>query len=166
MKFVAIFDGKPFPVEVVEKDGKYGLTLGDKSLTVDAIYPGPQTLSLLIEGKSYELGIEKRVNSFSVRFFNDTVDLDLFEARKYKAAGLVKKPGSSGPSKVLAPMPGKIVRVSVSLNASVREGDSLLVMEAMKMQNELKAPRSGVVKQIHVKEGEPVSPAQVLMVLE
>ncbi len=166
MKFIALIHGKPCPVEVVEKDGHYSLTLGDKSFSVDAIHPAPQTLSLLIEGKSYDLGVEKRGHSFSVRFSNDTVDLDLFEARKYKAAELVKKPKTSGPSKVVAPMPGKIVKVSVTLNETVKEGDSLLIMEAMKMQNELKALRSGVVKEIHVKEGEPVSPSQVLMVLE
>lgn len=166
MKLIALIRGKPCAVEVVEKDGQYSLTLGDKSFSVDAIHPAPQTLSLLIEGKSYDLGIEKRGHSFSVRFSNDTVDLDLFEARKYKAAELAKKPGASGPSKVVAPMPGKIVKISVRLNEAVKEGDSLLIMEAMKMQNELKAPRSGTVKQIQVKEGEPVSPLQILMVLE
>jgi biotin carboxyl carrier protein len=63
-------------------------------------------------------------------------------------------------------MPGKIVRIAVTENSQVQEGDALLIMEAMKMQNELKAPRHGKVLQILVSEGAPVSSQQVLIVME
>ena len=166
MKLVAVLRGKNVPIDVVKLNGQYSLTFQEKSLSVDAIRPDLQTLSLLVEGKSYEVWLEKRGNSFSVYFYNDTIELELFEARKFKATEVTKKALPSGPLKVFSPMPGKIVRIAVSENTPVNKGDSLLIMEAMKMQNELKAPKSGIVKQVYVKEGEPVLQQQVLVLLE
>jgi biotin carboxyl carrier protein len=119
-----------------------------------------------VEGKSYEVGLEKKGNRYSVHFYNDTVDLDLYEARKFKATELAKKPSATGPLKITAPMPGKIIKITAQENQPIEEGEPLLIMEAMKIQNELKAPRAGVVRQIQVQEGEPVAPQQVLIVLE
>src|SRR5574341_1044112 len=121
---------------------------------------------MIIDGRSYEVALEKNGSCISVYFYNDTIRLELFDARKFRATELTKKSTPSGPLKILAPMPGKIIKLTVAENSRVQEGDSLLIMEAMKMQNELKAPKSGVVKQVHVKEGEPVSSSQVLLVLE
>jgi len=166
MKLIAFINGKEVAVDIVKKDGKYDLTIEGKSFSVDAIWPGVQSLSLLVKEKSFEVGVEKSGNSYTVFFFNDTIQLDIYEARKFKAAQLTSKAGPAGPLKVVAPMPGKIVRLSVAEKSRVQQGDSLLIMEAMKMQNELKAPKSGTVMQVHVKEGEPVSSLQLLMVLE
>lgn len=166
MKYVAIVDGKERSVDVVRKNGHYLVRFADRTLAVDAVMQGPRYLSLLIDGKSYEVGLQRDGNSFEVAFFNDTIDLKLYDARKYRASELTRKTGHAGIHKVTAPMPGKIIRVVAAENAKVAEGDSLLIMEAMKMQNELKAPRSGVVKQVHVQEGQAVSLAQLLMVLE
>lgn len=166
MKFVAVLEGKEQGVEVVRKNGQYCVRFGDRTLMVDAAMQGPRYLSLLIDGKSYEVGLQRDGNSYSVAFFNDTIELELYDARKYRARELTRKSGHAGAHKVTAPMPGKIVRVVARESAEVAEGDSLLIMEAMKMQNELKAPRSGVVKQVHVQEGQAVSLSQLLMVLE
>ena len=166
MKFVVLWEGKTIPVEIEKRNGEYCLTLMGKRLTVNAIRPDQHTLSLLVDGKSYEVGLEKRGNSFSIHFYDDTIAMELFEARKFKAKEVTKKANLEGPFKVVSPMPGKIVKIAVKENSSVREGDSLIIMEAMKMQNELKAPRTGIVKQIHVKEGEPVLPLQTLVILE
>lgn len=166
MKYVAIVKGKQYLVEIVRGDGVYCLTIGNKSFTVDAFRPGPQTISMLIEGKAYEVGLEKNGNLFSVYFFNDTIELELVDPRKFQASNTARSTETSGPFKIQAPMPGKIVKVTVQEKSAVKEGDSLLIMEAMKMQNELKAPKSGTVSKIHVKEGEPVAISQVLMVLE
>lgn len=166
MKFVALLNGKSIPIEIIKKGGLYHLTFQEKSFTVNAIRPNIQSFSLLVEGKSYEAGLEKTGNNYSIYFYNDTVEFQLFEARKFKASELTKKSGPAGLLKVTAPMPGKIIKVVVTENTQVSEGDSLLIMEAMKMQNELKAPKSGTVKQVHVQEGEAVTPQQVLVVLE
>jgi biotin carboxyl carrier protein len=166
MKFIAEAGGRHFTIEISKSNGLYHLTWEDKSFNVDAIRKNRQSFSLLIEGKSYEVTLEKHGASFSVSFSNDTVRFNLIEARKFRASELVKKPGVSGKHEILAPMPGKIIKVAVAENGQVEEGDPLLIMEAMKMQNELKAPAPGIVKQVRVKEGEAVASQQVLLVLE
>src|SRR5687768_4400064 len=157
MKFVAVIKGKQVVVEINKEKGLYCLTIDDKGFTVDAFRPTRQSLSMLIEGKSYEVGLERNGNTFTIYFFNDTVELDLIDFRKFQAATADVQPAgdSSGLLKIQAPMPGKIVKVSVQEQTVVNEGDSLLVMEAMKMQNELKAPKAGVISRIQVVEGEP-----------
>jgi Acetyl/propionyl-CoA carboxylase, alpha subunit len=166
MKYVVILNGKQYPIEIVRENHLYRLTINDKSFTVDSFRPAAQSISMLIEGKSYEVGLEKNGNIFTVYFSNDTIELELVDARKFQASDSVRSAGASGPLKIQAPMPGKIVKVAVQEMSTVQEGDSLLIMEAMKMQNELKAPKSGTVSKIHVREGEPVSISQVLMILE
>jgi biotin carboxyl carrier protein len=167
MKFVALVRNKQIDVEIIKEHNRYRLTIGNKSFSVDAFRPASQQLSMLIDGKSYEAGLEKKNgNSFVIYLFNDTIELSLIDAKKFHAADNVERAGSSGPLKIQAPMPGKIVKVTVQEKSTVKEGDSLLIMEAMKMQNELKAPKSGRISRIHVKEGEPVSSSQILMILE
>ena len=166
MKYVALVNGKQHGVEIAEINGGYRLTIDGKSFTVDLFRPGPHCISMLIEGQAYEVGLEKNGNHFSACFYNDTIELELVEARKFQASSTARSSGSSGPLKIHAPMPGKIVKVVVQERSTVKEGDSLLIMEAMKMQNELKAPKSGTVSRIHVKEGEAVALSQALIVLE
>jgi biotin carboxyl carrier protein len=166
MKFIALISGKQIPVEVDQKNGNYCLTIGEKTFTVNAIRPDPQFFSLLVEGESYEVAVEKRDNRFEAHFHNGTIGFELYEARKFKASELAKKSTPAGPLKIYAPMPGKIVKIAVIENKEVKEGDALLIMEAMKMQNELKAPRPGRVLQVLVSEGAPVSSQQVLIVME
>ena len=64
-----------------------------------------------------------------------------------------------------APMPGKILRVSVSVGATVNAGDVLLILEAMKMENEISAPSAGTVKEIRAREGDSVNSGDALVVL-
>jgi len=163
MKYVAIVNGKQRAVEIASVDGSYRLTIDGKSFTVDLFRPGPQCISMLIEGQAYEVGLGKDGNHFSVYFYNDTIELDLFDARKFQASNTVRSSSSSGPLKILAPMPGKIVKVAVQEHSTVKEGDSLLIMEAMKMQNELKAPRDGTIGRVRVKSGETVEQKQTLL---
>lgn len=166
MKFVAMVAGEQIAMDVIKKNGQYVVTFKDRCVIVDAIRPSPHSLSLLVDGVSYEVALEKRDATYSVYFYNDTLNLELYEARKFKAAEVAKKTVHHGPVKVVAPMPGKLLRVLVEQNAQVNEGDPLLVIEAMKMQNELKSPKTGVVTQIHVKEGTAVGSQQTLMIIE
>ena len=166
MKFVALIQKKQIPVEVIEQNGNFRLTIGEKTFTVNAIRPDPQFFSLLVEGESYEVALEKRDSNFEAHFHNGTISFELVEARKFKASELAKKSVPVGPLKIHAPMPGKIVKIAVTENTEIKEGDALLIMEAMKMQNELKAPRTGKVLQILISEGAPVSSQQVLIVME
>ena len=74
-------------------------------------------------------------------------------------------PAPAGASVVEAPMPGKILKISVAVGASVSSGDVLLILEAMKMENEISAPAGGTVREIRAREGDSVNTGDVLVVL-
>ena len=74
-------------------------------------------------------------------------------------------PAPAGASVVEAPMPGKILKISVAVGASVASGDVLLILEAMKMENEISAPVSGTIREIRAREGDSVNTGDVLVVL-
>jgi biotin carboxyl carrier protein len=77
------------------------------------------------------------------------------------------RPGAGGGSpEVRAAMPGKVVAVLVEVGATVEAGQGLLVIEAMKMENEIGAPRDGRVAKVHVAPGQPVEPGEILVTLE
>ena len=75
-------------------------------------------------------------------------------------------PTITGGEKISAPMPGKILAVEVSEGQAVKRGDNLLILEAMKMQNEIKAPRDGVIKSLFITAGKAVTSGEVLLTLE
>jgi biotin carboxyl carrier protein len=162
--FDAGVDGRTVRVEVCGKDGRYTVTLDGRALEVDFQETGRDFLSLLIDGRSYEVGLEKRPGGFSVVLPDDALFVELTEAAR-SAVDVVKK-AASGPARILAPMPGKIVRVLVEAGQPVAAGQGLVVMEAMKMENELKAPRQGTVKQLAAREGQAVETGALLAVLE
>jgi len=74
-------------------------------------------------------------------------------------------PAAAGDTPVVAPMPGKVLRVLTSVGAAVNTGDVLLVLEAMKMENEIQAPSAGTVKEIKVSDGSPVNTGDVFLVI-
>jgi biotin carboxyl carrier protein len=118
------------------------------------------TYSVLIGGKSYYAisangAIRVNGREFSIEVF----DPREMRGRKSGAAG-------EGRQKILAPMPGKVVRVLVSAGDTVEAGQGLVVVEAMKMQNEMKSPKDGKVAEVKTKAEATVAAGEVLMVIE
>jgi acetyl/propionyl-CoA carboxylase alpha subunit len=81
-------------------------------------------------------------------------------------AASAKSPSAAGPREICAPMPGKVIKLLVSEGDAVNTGTGLIVVEAMKMQNEMKSPKEGRVTRIKVDEGATVGPGEVLLVIE
>jgi pyruvate carboxylase subunit B len=96
---------------------------------------------------------------------NVSTPLKLTSARA-KVAGRAAPAVKVGPASVQSPMPGKVVKVLVAVGDEVKAGQGVVVVEAMKMENELKAPKDGKVKAISVKEGQPVEAGQTLATLD
>jgi biotin carboxyl carrier protein len=161
-----IFDaavlGRALRVEVRERDGRYDVLIDGKPHVVDYRETGRDFVSLLLDGRSYEAGLERRPSGCIVHFPADTLDVELTEAAR-GAASVARKP--AGPARVVAPMPGKIVRVLVASGEEVPAGHGLMVIEAMKMENELRAPRHGTVQQVAVREGQTVETGALLAVV-
>jgi biotin carboxyl carrier protein len=162
-----IFDasalGRTLRVEVRGQDGRYTVSLDGRRFDVDLEASGNALFSLLLEGKSYEVGLERREGGYSVVLGESVVAVDLAPAAR--GASVAKKP-AAGPLRLTAPMPGKLVRVLVATGDVVAAGQGLVVMEAMKMENELRSPRAGRIQEIPVREGQVVEAGALLVLVE
>jgi biotin carboxyl carrier protein len=132
----------------------------DPSPNADFVEVEPGIYSILIDGCSYEVAI----TGSEVEIAGDRLTVEVDDPRKWNPAAASRK--ASGAEAVKAPMPGKVVRVLVSPGDEVSAGQGLVVLEAMKMQNEMKAPRAGRVVSVAVKEHEPVNAGSVLATIE
>ena len=165
MTYEVIVDGKPHKVELARVDGRLECKLDGKPVDIDAQMTAHDVLSLLIGGHSYEV---KRAIGLSdthmvvglARYETEVRDPRSFRARK-AAAG-----DAAGPRKLVSPMPGKVVRVLVQKGQEVEAGQGVVVVEAMKMQNELKSPKKGVVQQVLAAEGAAVNAGEALVIVE
>jgi len=154
-----------YRVELVRTEQEWKCKLDGRELPLDVVSAQDGMLSLLLQGKSYEVkqetvGAESNVVVGQERFSATVRDPRSFRSRR--------RPGASeqGVMKIKAPMPGKVVRILAPAGSQVEMGQSVLVIEAMKMQNELKAPKTGVVKKISVAEGAAVEAGQALAEVE
>ena len=156
---------KLYRVELTRTAEQWKCRLDGRELPLDVVFLQNGALSLLLEGKSYEakqetVGTETNVVIGHERFGASVRDPRSFRSRRRAGAN------EQGVKKVTAPMPGKVVRIVAKVGDQVEAGQSLVVIEAMKMQNELKAPKNGVVKKINVAEGAAVEAGQSLAEVE
>ena len=120
----------------------------------------PGVWSAIVDGASYEARVAGDEITINGRRFHFEIDDPRRWTRRQGVAG------AQGRATVHASMPGKVVRLLVAMDAEVTAGQAVVVVEAMKMQNELKAPRAGRVAKIHVKENDSVTAGTVLLVIE
>jgi len=163
MLFDAQVEGRTIRVEVRNKNQRYEVSLDGRLLEVDLQETGRDFVSLLIEGRSYEVGLQKTASGYTVVTPGDTVHVELLDSTRGK--GPLKKM-VEGRLDVVAPMPGKLIRVLVEVGQEVEPGQGLVVVEAMKMENELTCPRPGKVLDLRVREGQAVEAGAVLLVVE
>jgi biotin carboxyl carrier protein len=129
--------------------------------------PRASSWSLLPEGGGATalVDVDGAAPDLNVTVDNVTVALKLQSARA-KVAGRAAAPPKAAASSVQSPMPGKVVKLLVAAGDEVKAGQGVVVVEAMKMENELKSPRDGKIKAVAVKEGQPVEAGQALVTFE
>jgi biotin carboxyl carrier protein len=162
MKYIVTVAGREIEVEV---DGDR-VTVGGKTRTATLrAVPGTVTRELLIEGRPTVLSMRSPARGqWSVGLAGDRWEAEVVDERTRHIRSLTG--GSEqrrGPATLRAPMPGLVVRVLVEAGQDVGVGAGLVVLEAMKMENELKAPAAGTVGAVRVRAGEPVEKGQVLV---
>ena len=166
MRYVILRDGKEVPAEITEQSHGYRITLGDKSYDVDSVRVVGNLYSLAVSGKSYEATVHKSApDEFRVHLYDGMRAVTLLTPLDLALRG---KGASAGPShgSLRAPMPGRVVKVLVKEGDAVEKGSGVVVVEAMKMQNELCAPISGTVASVKVNEGDAVERNAELAVIE
>ena len=148
-------------------ESRYAVTVDGVVREVDAVRVGPATLSLLVDGRSADAVFETSGDGVRVLLEGDVFAFDLLDERRRRlAAAKGRFEHAAGPTWALSPMPGKLVRVLVKTGDAVKEGQGLCVVEAMKMENELKAVRAGTVKEVRGVEGQPVDGGAKLVLVE
>lgn len=139
---------------------RYGVTIGEnEEVEVDAVRPVQDVLSIVHQGRSWEAGLVEIDDGFEVEVVGIRHELEVMDPRK-KALRMAEGAGASA---VKTQMPGRIVRILVAEGDSVEEGQPVIVVEAMKMENELKSPCDGTVSTIFVGEGDQVQARTVLI---
>jgi biotin carboxyl carrier protein len=139
-------------------------TIDGNAVEADAIQVSPGTYSILVGGQAFEVRVEPGTTGLRVYADGREYSAEVHDPRRWRPGG-VSTLEAEGRQKVLAPMPGKIVRVLVNSGDRVETGQGLVVVEAMKMQNEVRSPKSGVVERLLVSEGQPVTAGETLGII-
>jgi biotin carboxyl carrier protein len=162
MKYITTLDGKEYNIEIVDE---HHISIDGRAQEVDfESVSGAPVFSLIIDGKSYESYVYEAEEGLQVllrgRLYNLRVE-DEREKRLRAAVG--SDVADAGEFNLKAPMPGLIAALLVAEGQKVEKGQVILILESMKMQNELKTPKAGTIGRIRVKQGESVEQRQTLL---
>jgi biotin carboxyl carrier protein len=155
LRFIARHGGEEIPIEVERQGKSYRVRLGDRWLVADLVNAGPYVRSLRLEdGTQLSIVHDREGNMHQISLPDSTIHVEITDPLSLKRKGREDEVGGGGI--IRAMMPGRIVRVSVKKGDSVQKGTSLLVLEAMKMENDIQAPSDGVVDALFVEAGQTV----------
>ena len=165
MKLDVTINGAQDRIEILAPAPACRFQLGEasaRSAHVEA--PEPGVYSVLMDGRSYDARVEEAAGGLVVVIGGYRFEIEVRDPRRWsrKSGGR----GGEGVETVLAPMPGKVVRVLVAPGDAVAPGQGIVVVEAMKMQNEMQASRAGRVVTVPAKEGATVAAGEVLATIE
>lgn len=165
MKYEVRISGKTRIVDVERHANGWEARLDGQPTPVDAAEIAPHTFSVLLPGQAHEISITSQTDgklllrASRLEFSAEVVDPRSWSGRRHAGGE------AEGRQQVVAPMPGKVVRVLVEAGQAVEASQGLLVVEAMKMQNEIRSPKSGNVERVLVQEGQAVNAGEVLCVI-
>ncbi len=165
MKYITTIDDANFEVEIVndhqvQLNGKI-YEVNFEEISSESIY------SLIVDGNSYEILISEEENDWNVLIRGTLYSAEVIDEREKRlrdASGELAL--SSGEYTLHAPMPGLVIKVAVKEGKKVKKGDVLVILESMKMQNELKSPHKGTITEVNIKKGDRVEKRDAMLVIE
>ena len=166
MKYEVLLAGKMRVVELSRSNDAWKVSLDGTELDASVVEVAPNTFSVLLNGESHQIRIAPRADATLTlhtglaEYHAEVTDPRLWRGRKHGAIA------AEGRQQVTAPMPGKVVRVLVSEGDTVVAGQGLLVVEAMKMQNEIRSPKNGKVEKLLANVNQAVNAGDVLAWVE
>ena len=167
MKLEAQIGGSAHQLEIHVEGDKLFALVDDRKYEIEASEVEPGVYLLKNNGRVYQVTVSPHGISggreISVR--NNKYEINIFDPKRLRGSRS-DHAEAGGQAEIRTAMPGKVVRIIAEIGAQVEKGTGVIVVEAMKMQNEMKSPIDGVVKEIKVEEGSTVNAGEVLVVIE
>lgn len=163
MALVVKVDDHEYTVNVMKEEENYRFQFDGQERLVNILKQESGNLTLLVDNVPYVIVLEKDGEVFvnDERYATEVLDEQVQKLMKASPDTFEKKDIA-----VKAPMPGLIIDICIAEGDRVKRGDGVVIVEAMKMQNEMKAPRDGIIKKLKVKKGETVNSGDTLIVIE
>lgn len=153
-------------VELEPGADRWRITLDGQIADADAVEIAPNTYSILLRGQSHEIRVSPSPNgTLTLQTGFEEFTAEVLEPRAWSGRRHSTHE-AEGRQQVVAPMPGKVIRLLVKAGDLIEVGQGLFVVEAMKMQNEIRSPKSGVVERVLAQEGQAVNAGEILAWIE
>lgn len=168
MKLQAELNNEVSEIEIKREGEKIYARIDDREYELEASEPEPNVYLFKHENAVYQIYVAPQIDPaepVAVKLGGSDFDVKIIDPKRLRS---VAGTGGSaeGTAEIKTAMPGKLVRVLVEQGAEIKAGEGVLVVEAMKMQNEMKSPKDGVVKEIRFAEGATVNAGDILAVIE
>lgn len=155
-----------YQVSSVTEGDLLKIDIDGREYCVDAVSASGNFLSLLINNKSYDVVVDGKQDSYSIVVQGEALQVDFFDPRSRRPVDEPERLRQAGQQTICAPMAGQIIKFFVKKGDLVKNGDGLVILEAMKMENELKSRGVGEVQEIFVSNGDTVVPGQRLLLIK
>lgn len=168
MKLIAELADEKHAVEITGDGDRLTADVGGRIYELEASQPEPNIWLFKHENKIYQIFVspnERTGEPYAVHVGSQNYEIKIYDPKRLRGSGAGDEQ-TAGASEIKTAMPGKLVRVLTEIGAEIKKGDGVLIVEAMKMQNEMKAPKDGVIKEIRFAEGATVNAGDVLAVIE
>ncbi len=164
MKYITTVNGKEYVIEI-DQDDEITVNGARHGIDFQQLAAGG-TLSLLIDHRSLEAIVEERDDAWEVLLRGELYTVQVQDERAYRLAQARGELSDAQEAVVIrSPMPGLILDVLVEEGATIQKGQTVVILESMKMENELRAARDGVVTRVHVRQGDSVEKNQELVTI-
>jgi biotin carboxyl carrier protein len=164
MTYEITVGGRTHRLELDRTENGWSCRLDGREIPVDAVLARADVLSLRLEDRAFEVKCERVGSEMHFWVGSQRFAVEVHDPRSLR--GRLRASDEQGPKKLTAPMPGKVVRILVTEGAEIEAGAGVVVVEAMKMQNEVKSPKKGAIQKILVSTGAAVNAGDVLAIVE
>lgn len=168
MKLFGEVAGIKHDVEIRRSEGRLSAVVDSREYDLEISEPEPNVFLLKHQGRIFEAFVspDPAANApYHVKIGNAEIEASVTDPKRLRGSSAADD-HAAGQVEIRTAMPGKIVRILVSTGDAVQKGDGVLVVEAMKMQNEMRSPKDGVIKEIRTTEGSTVNAGDILAVIE
>lgn len=170
MKLIAELDDEKHDIEITRggDDSKLTARVDGRVYELEASEPEPNVYLFKHDNQIHQIFVspnEKTGEPFAVNCAGNDFEIKIYDPKRLRGSG-TGEGSTSGASEIKTAMPGKVVRVLAEPGAEIKKGDGVIIVEAMKMQNEMKSPKDGIVKEIRFAIGATVNAGDILAVIE